>query len=308
MAPTNPEPGPARQPQTRPPGIAGGPGLKHGLQHDPIHDLNHELIQDRRHIRLLSYNIQTGMASQRYRHYLTRGWRHVLPHSQLVHNLNRISGLLGAYDIVALQEVDAGSLRTGYINQTEYLAQRAGFPYWYSQTNRRLGHLAQISIGLLSHARPSQITEHRLPGAIPGRGLMVVRLGSGNGVLHLVIVHLSLGRRARRRQLAYATELIGSFRHVVVMGDFNAAADSPEISERLASTQLSTPIERINTFPSWRPRRGLDHILVSSGLEVVNTRVMQLPFSDHLPIAVELRLPDGLSIQPQKRAGECRPS
>ena len=277
-------------PPPKPVTSSARPGAAHHARGaDPL-ELGHHSI------RLLSYNIQTGIASQRYRHYLTRSWRHVLPHAQLAKNLNRIGNLIGSYDLVALQEVDAGSLRTGYINQTEYLAHRAGFPYWYSQTNRRLGHLAQISIGLLSHIRPSQITEHQLPSAIPGRGLMVARLGSGSRTLHLVIVHLSLGRRARGRQLAYVGELINRFRHVVVMGDFNTASDSPEMNRLLASTHLNTPTEQINTFPSWRPRRGLDHILVSAGLQVLNTRVMQLPFSDHLPIAMELRLPDDVAI------------
>ena len=249
-----------------------------------------------RTIRILSYNIQTGIAAQRYRHYVTRGGRGVLPNARLVHNLNRISSLLGNYEIVALQEVDAGSLRTGYINQTEYLAHRAGFPYWYSQTNRSLGHLAQVSIGLLSHVKPAQITEHRLPGRIPGRGLMVARIGTGSRALQLIIVHLSLGRRARRSQLAYIGDLVNRAGHVVIMGDFNTPNDSPEMRKLVSSTHLCSSVERGNTFPSWRPQRGLDHILVSEKLSVVATRVIQLPFSDHLPVSMELKLPDNLAL------------
>lgn len=249
----------------------------------------------RQTLRLLSYNIQTGVASQRYRHYVTRGWRHVMPHSAVVKNLDRISSLVGRYDVVALQEVDAGSLRTGYINQTEYLSHRGGFPHWYSQTNRRLGHLAQVSIGLLSHVRPFRVTEHRLPGP-PGRGLMVVQLGSSERPLHLLILHLSLGSRARGRQLSYVKGLIERYRDVVVMGDFNTPLDSEEMCRLLGSTRLRTPETHINTFPSWRPNRGLDHILVSDTIEAVDTRVIQQPFSDHLPLAMELRLPEGMTL------------
>lgn len=249
----------------------------------------------RRTLRLLSYNIQTGVASQRYRHYVTRGWRHVIPHSAVVQNLDRISGLVGRYDVVALQEVDAGSLRTGYINQTEYLAHRGGFPHWYSQTNRRLGHLAQVSIGLLSQIRPHRVTEHRLPGP-PGRGLMVVELGCGDRTLSLLILHLSLGSRARGRQLGYVQALVEERRDVVVMGDFNSPLDSAEMRRLLDSTRLCSPETQIPTFPSWRPNRGLDHILVSDTIETVDTRVIQQPWSDHLPLATELRLPAGLDL------------
>jgi len=246
-----------------------------------------------RTLRLLSYNIQTGVASQRYRHYVTRGLRHVMPHAKVVKNLNLISSLVSGYDLVALQEVDAGSLRTGFINQTEYLAHRAGFPHWYSQTNRSLGRLAQVSIGLLSRLQPAQVTEHRLPGP-PGRGMMLVRIGHGTQALHLLILHLSLGRRARRLQLGYINEVMQDCRHMVVMGDFNAPLDSPEIRQLLNSSSLRLPSEVLNTFPSWRPQRGLDHILVSDQLQVLDTHVLQRRLSDHLPLAMELRLPAGI--------------
>ena len=58
-------------------------------------------------------------------------------------------GSRDAYDVVALQESDAGSLRTGFTNQTEYLARQSCFPYWLDQTNRHLGHFAKHSNGLL---------------------------------------------------------------------------------------------------------------------------------------------------------------
>jgi endonuclease/exonuclease/phosphatase family metal-dependent hydrolase len=76
-------------------------------------------------IRLLSYNIQVGMASTRPHHYLTESWKHVLPHAKSYDNLTRIAHAISGFDIVALQEVDAGSLRTSFINQIEYLALHA---------------------------------------------------------------------------------------------------------------------------------------------------------------------------------------
>ena len=48
-----------------------------------------------------------------------------------------IAEMLRGYDLVGLQEVDAGSRRSGYINLTEYLANRADFPFWDDRTNRR---------------------------------------------------------------------------------------------------------------------------------------------------------------------------
>src|SRR3989344_1166165 len=73
-------------------------------------------------LKLLSYNIQAGIAAHSYRHYMTHSWKHVLPCSKRLDNLSRIATLIGGFDIVGLQEVDGGSLRSGFINQTEFLA------------------------------------------------------------------------------------------------------------------------------------------------------------------------------------------
>ncbi len=247
-------------------------------------------------LRLLSYNIQTGTSTSRYRHYFTQSWRQVLPHSQRMVNLGRIAHMVSDYDIIGLQEVDAGSLRSGFINQTEYLAERAGFPFWYHQTNRRMGVIAQHSNGLLTRFRPTEIDDHKLPGAIPGRGALFVRFGSGADALVVVILHLALGRRSRKRQLDYVVEVSRHFPHVVVMGDFNCKADSPELRMLLSQGNLCEPAHDLYTWPSWRPERNIDHILVSPSLRVEKTHVLTHTFSDHLPIAMEVLLPDSVRL------------
>ena len=242
------------------------------------------------HLRLLSYNIQGGIAARGYRHYLTHSWKHVLPDPERQGNLDRIAQLANDFDLVGLQEVDAGSLRSGFVNQTEYLAKKANFPHWYDQTNRNLGMLAQHSIGVLSRLRPTRIIEHKLPGFIPGRGTLSVRFGEDENTLVLFIVHFALGRRARLNQIQYVSELVSGCRHVILMGDMNCRSDSVEMGLLLRNTELREPIHGLHTFPSWRPYRNIDHILVSPTLHVERVRALNYPFSDHLPIAMEVSL------------------
>ena len=149
-------------------------------------------LPDDRRLRLLSFNIQVGNSTQSYRHYLTRSWQHVLPHKGRTSNLDKIGDLLSDFDLVALQEADGGSHRSGYVNQVKYLAQQGEFPYWYQQLNRNLGRLAQHSNGMLSRLRPSAIEDHPLPGPA-GRGAILVRFGEGADALAVVIMHLALG-------------------------------------------------------------------------------------------------------------------
>jgi endonuclease/exonuclease/phosphatase family metal-dependent hydrolase len=240
-------------------------------------------------IRLLSFNIQVGISTQRYHHYLTRSWQHLLPHASRAGNLQRIGELLGDYDLVALQEADGGSLRSGYINQVEHLAHLGAFPYWYQQLNRNLGHLAQHSNGVLSRLRPSALEDHPLPGP-PGRGVILLRLGEGENAVAVVMMHLALGARTRTLQLAYIRELIGGYRHQILMGDMNTHANDLLQFSPLRDLGLVAPQVEA-TFPSWRPQRCLDHILLSPELQLERCEVLKLCISDHLPVAVQVRLP-----------------
>ena len=252
--------------------------------------------QQGQRLRLLTYNIQTGITTQRYRHYLTHSWKHVLPTSDRVRNLDRIANVLRNHDIVGLQEVDAGSLRSGFINQTEYLAIKAHFPYWYQQTNRDLGKIAQHSLGILSKHKSNFINECKLPGVIPGRGAMMVEFGEGDDTLLVAIVHLALGKRTRMRQLAFLSELFSDYRHVIMMGDLNCQSESREMEWLMENSNLCLPVRGLHTFPSWRPFKSIDHILVSPTLEVGEANVLSHVYSDHLPISMEVSLPEGLAL------------
>ena len=251
-------------------------------------------LPDDRRLRLLSFNIQVGNSTQSYRHYLTRSWQHVLPHKGRAANLEKIGDLLNDFDLVALQEADGGSHRSGYVNQVKYLAQQGEFPYWYQQLNRNLGRLAQHSNGLLSRLRPTSIEDHPLPGPA-GRGAILVRFGEGDTALVVVIMHLALGAKTRNLQLAYVRELIGGYQHQVLMGDMNTHAKDLLQSSPLRDLGLLAP-QMEATFPSWRPQRCLDHILLSPSLTLERVEVLNQPISDHLPVAVEIRLPGSVGV------------
>ena len=247
-----------------------------------------------RQLDLLTYNVQAGIYSRQYSDYLTNSWKHLLPHPERLINLTRIAQLLRHFDLVGLQEVDAGSLRSSYVDQIQYLARQGAFPHWYRQINRNLGPFAQHSNGLLCRLRPRTIIEHRLPG-LPGRGAVVAELAlTDSEVLAVAIVHLALGWRARRRQLEYLVALAERYPHLVIMGDFNCGCDSKGLRSMVRRSGMHGLDCTLKTFPSWRPRHNLDHILVSASLRTVAARVIDYALSDHLPISMRIELPEGL--------------
>lgn len=247
-----------------------------------------------RQLNLLSYNVQAGIHSRQYSDYLTNSWKHLLPHPERLVNLTRIAQLLRQFDLVGLQEVDAGSLRSSYIDQIQYLARQGAFPHWYRQINRNLGLFAQHSNGLLSRLRPSRIVEHRLPG-LPGRGAVVAELPLSNGAdLAIVIVHLALGWRARSRQLDYLLRFAETHPYLVIMGDFNCGCDSKGLRAMVRRGGMRGLDSELKTFPSWCPRHNLDHILISDALTAVSARVIDYALSDHLPLSMTIELPEGV--------------
>lgn len=247
-------------------------------------------------LRLLSYNIQAGIHSRHYRDYLANGWKHILPHAARLRNLAQIGAQLHGYDLVGLQEVDAGSLRSADIDQTEYLAHQGGYPFWFAQVNRRLGNLARHSNGLLSRWQPAAIIEHRLPG-LPGRGALLAEFPTNRGQsLAVCVLHLALGWRARRRQLDYLVEVVQQYPFVVLMGDFNCGCESRTLRTVIDASGLRGLDCAMKTFPSWRPAQNLDHILVSPGLRIAEAGVVPYALSDHLPIRMLIELPAGVTL------------
>jgi endonuclease/exonuclease/phosphatase family metal-dependent hydrolase len=248
-------------------------------------------------LQLLSCNIAAGGSMRSYGDYVTQSWKHVLPARSKRGNLDQFAELLAEFDLVGLQEADAGSLRSGFVNQTQYLAEAAGFPFWSHQPNRKIARFAASANGLLTRLEPHEVLDYPLPGRIPGRGALWVRFGDNGQELIVVIAHLSLGPVARRAQFEFLAELIGGRPNVVLMGDLNCSAHSAELKLLYRHTALTPPAESPPaTFPSWRPRRAIDHILATPGIQIERLWTLPHPVSDHLPLAARVRLPDALSI------------
>jgi len=106
----------------------------------------------------------------------------------------------------------------------------------------------------------------------------------------------ALGWPTRRRLLDYLVAGAAQYRFVVLMGDFNCGCRSSSLRSAIARSALRGLDCELKTFPSWRPQRNLDHILVSSELRVVKARVVDYALSDHLPLSMEILLPDDVRL------------
>ena len=247
---------------------------------------------DRRRLRLLSANIQAGSSTRGYHDYVARSWSHVLPAGNKRGALDTIAELAGRHDIVGLQEADPGSLRSGFTNQTHYLAERAGFAYWSHQPNRSVAGVASSANGLLSKLEPRLVEDHPLPGRVKGRGVLTASFGEGRDALTVAVAHLSLGSQSRRSQIDFIADILAGLPHAVLMGDFNCDPEQPEMQQLYRKTQLQPPERCVPTFPSWRPQRAIDHMLVTPALALATMQALPAAQSDHLALSVELDVPE----------------
>ena len=247
---------------------------------------------DKRRLRLLSANIQAGSSTRGYGDYVARSWSHVLPAGNQRGAQDTIAELAGRHDIVGLQEADPGSLRSGFTNQTHYLAERAGFAYWSHQPNRSVAGVASSANGLLSKLEPRLVEDHPLPGRVKGRGVLTATFGDGRDALTVAVAHLSLGSQSRRSQIDFIADILAGLPHAVLMGDFNCDPEQPEMQQLYRKTRLQPPDRCVPTFPSWRPQRAIDHMLVTPALALATMQALPAAQSDHLALSVELDVPE----------------
>jgi len=223
-------------------------------------------------------------------------------------NLERITGFMLELepDLVGLIEVDHGSYRTRGENQAELMAKSLGHYHSHSVKYgqgsfwRRIPVIRKQGNAFLARDRIRNETFHFF-----GQGMkrLVIELELEHVVVFLV--HLALGSRARHQQLGALYDLIKKTRSpCVVAGDFNTLRGEREINLFLAAAGLQNAnTESLPTYPSNNPHRHLDFILHSKEIKMRDFQVIQVPFSDHLPVMVDF----DVEIEQDQRK-ESRPS
>lgn len=189
-------------------------------------------------------------------------------------------------DIAALVEIDAGSSRTKGVNQVELLSRLAGFEHSVFFPALRVGSRINQGNALLSRYPIVGSENIGLPGMGEPRVLSEACVDMGGEDITLLLTHLSLQQNLRGSQLKKIIEIVnGCTKPLILAGDFNVNHEDELaiLNEGGLNHAISLP-----TYPSWRPRRNLDHVFVSDlciGDAYAYTKEL---FSDHLPIVADM--------------------
>lgn len=196
-------------------------------------------------------------------------------------------------DLVGLIEVDTGSVRSGLVNQAEYIARHLGHytayecKYGLASINNQLPIVRKQANAILAAPRVTGERFHYFPTGIK-RLIIEMELED----VCVFLVHLSLKYRHRQDQLRHLHDLILQARKpVVVAGDFNTFTGKDELFLFMRATGLrSANVAGLASFPARVPQFELDFVLVSREIEVTDFRIPDVRHSDHRPIVCDFRV------------------
>lgn len=245
-----------------------------------------------RSVRVLTLNMAHGRGTSF--HQLFTGYNDIRQNLDAVARLIRVADA----DLVALQELDQASSWSGGFDHLEYLARQVGYPYHFhglhvARDKPRLAY----GTGVLSRFPiESGISRAFAQNLLDTKGYVLTRIDAPVGTLDLVSLHLDFKRtRERRTQLEFLAErLLDGDRtadHLVVAGDFNCRIRGRDrvLSSFVDDQELVVAECTKGTFPSRKPKRRIDYVLISEGLEYQQRMVVPARLSDHLPVLAELR-------------------
>lgn len=195
-------------------------------------------------------------------------------------------------DIVGLIEADSGSSRTKKLNQIELVASKLKHKH-VSAVKYNKNHFASLlpivrfqSNAVLSLSGFSYCDFQFFPVGIK-QLIIAVKIGE----IFLFLVHLSLRKNIRRRQIEHLAKIAKDKDPCIIAGDFNVFSGAKELEilqKELKLINVNSSSEP--TYPAYKPRLELDYILCSHKIKAQAFRVAKVLFSDHLPLIFDFQL------------------
>ncbi|CAN7276659.1 endonuclease/exonuclease/phosphatase family protein [Rhizobium sp. LjRoot254] len=195
--------------------------------------------------------------------------------------------------VIALQELDVGRLRTGGIDQAYMIAEHLRMDSHFHPAL----HVDEEKYGdAILTALPSRVVRAAaLPSVGEPRGAIWVEVDYFGAKVQIINTHFGLWRRERMLQARTLAghEWLGSTEcrasPSLLAGDFNAGPRSRAYSilaEGLSRRTLTIPARP--TFPARFPVLRLDHIFANPNARIIGYEVVDTPLarqaSDHLPL------------------------
>lgn len=251
-------------------------------------------------VKLITYNIEYCEGIEGLWYQYLKFWKIFFPPKKLNGKLVKALKKAGP-DILALIEVDTGSLRARGKDEVRFLEKKLKLNNFVEKVKypikgwlklfHHLPILDKQANAIISKFPFTRVKYHVFH---EGTKRMVIEATVRcPKKLTLLVAHLALGKKARAKQIFELIKIVNGIKNpVILMGDFNTFNGEKEIKDLLTKTHLKDRIsldkkDKHLTEPAWHPRRRLDYILTSPQIKVNRYAVLPFHFSDHLPLMID---------------------
>ena len=193
-------------------------------------------------------------------------------------------------DILALQEVDQGVIRSGFADTRSILADATGMVSVFGQA-RRLGIGGRYGNLLLCRGELTDVEHLKLPrdARREPRGAILATAIVDESPVSVVATHLGVTRAEGLRQLGYILNALARRPMPrLLLGDLNLGPETVAAACDDAGMALADPDQP--SFPADEPEYRIDHI-AAAGASLGGVSVLEGPVSDHRAVVAELLLP-----------------
>jgi endonuclease/exonuclease/phosphatase family metal-dependent hydrolase len=222
-------------------------------------------------VKILSYNVRN-----------CQGMDEVIDYQRVADVIRRIGA-----EVVALQELDSATQRSGGVVVLDELARLTGMHKTFGGSIDFQG--GKYGIGILTKEKPVSWKRIALPGREEARSLLIVELED----LVLGCTHFSLNQEDRLSSARIVSNSFNDYdKPVFLAGDLNAVPESEVLKTFEEYWNILTDTS-VPTFRSDNPSRCIDYILglKSEGVSYTTNKtvVEEEPVaSDHLPVWAEI--------------------
>ncbi len=218
-------------------------------------------------------------------------------------------------DICGFNEIERNAKRSGGVDQPKYIAEKltevTGQQYYYAFAASGVGVVPaydtsyeptggkseagnaivskypivgtprKVEITLPEADQPSDIYEPRV--------LLIVQIEIKGKLLTVISTHFGLSTKEQEKAVDVLSGELTSLRQnpVVLMGDFNCTPTKNPITRLKEKLKNTSPGNKVTC-----PKNGneIDYIFVSKTMQFKDFQVLQKPYSDHLPVVLQVRL------------------
>lgn len=209
-------------------------------------------------------------------------------------DLDRIAAVIkgSQADIIALQEVERHSIRTGFQDQIKKLSEAAEMNYAYGKSINVLN--GEYGNGLLSRYPIQEYEVYQLPSFGEQRTLLKTIINIDGYTLAVYNTHLGLKESERKEQTDFILQLLSEEAlDYVLMGDMNSKSSKlSDMTDKLQDSAQGSDKAQQSTFQEGELQERIDYILGSSGLKLSGYDVVTSEASDHYPVLCKIEIKD----------------